>query len=103
MRSGGATGQVESIDKRKAVVLIGMMRMEVHVRDLQHAKAPLDVQSSRSVKTDTVNRTAKFENKIDIRGMRMDESLAVLKTLSTGPLSLMPVVCVSFTEKEMAY
>jgi DNA mismatch repair protein MutS2 len=79
MRSGGATGQVESIDKRKAVVLIGMMRMEVHTRDLQHAKAPLEVQSTKSVQTDTIDRAATFENKIDIRGMRMDESLAVLE------------------------
>ncbi|HQU61133.1 MAG TPA: endonuclease MutS2, partial [Saprospiraceae bacterium] len=47
LRTGGATGLVESIDRNKATVQIGEMRMTIKLRDLQHAKAPLDVQSSK--------------------------------------------------------
>ena len=79
MRTGGATGTVESIEKNKAVVLMGQMRMTIKVRDLQPANAPLEVQSTRSVQTDTVAQNATFESKIDIRGMRMEEALQVIE------------------------
>ena len=79
LRTGGATGAVESIDRNKAVVTMGQMRMTIKLRDLQHAKAPLEVQSSRSVQSDTVAQTASFEAKLDIRGMRYDEALKVVE------------------------
>ncbi|MCB0579570.1 MAG: endonuclease MutS2 [Phaeodactylibacter sp.] len=79
LRTGGATGTVESIDRNKAVVTMGQMRMTIKLRDLQHARAPLEVQSSRSVQADTVAQTATFESKLDIRGMRYDEALKVVE------------------------
>lgn len=79
LRTGGATGTVESIDRNKAVVTMGQMRMTIKLRDLQHARAPLEVQSSRSVQSDTVAQTATFESKLDIRGMRYDEALKVVE------------------------
>lgn len=77
--SGGATGQVEEIKKGKAVVQMGIMRMTVKLVDLQHANAPLEIKSSRSVHTDTISQNANFESKIDIRGMRMEEALKVVE------------------------
>ena len=77
--TGGATGAVESINRNNAVVTMGQMRMTIKLRDLQHAKAPLEVQSSRSVQSDTVAQTANFESKLDIRGMRYDEALKVVE------------------------
>ena len=79
LRTGGATGAVESINRNNAVVTMGQMRMTIKLRDLQHAKAPLEVQSSRSVQSDTVAQTANFESKLDIRGMRYDEALKVVE------------------------
>lgn len=79
LRSGGATGLVEAVEKNTAIVQVGMLRMTVKLRDLEHAKAPLDVQSSRSVQMDTVANTATFESKIDIRGMRMEEAVKVVE------------------------
>lgn len=79
LRSGGATGTVESIDRNKAVVTMGQMRMTIKLRDLQHARAPLEVQSSKSVQSDTVAQAASFESKLDIRGMRYDEALKVVE------------------------
>lgn len=79
LKTGGATGTVESIDRNRAVVLMGDMRMTIKLRDLQHAKAPLNVRSTKSVQSDTFSQTTGFQSKIDIRGMRYDEALKVVE------------------------
>ncbi|MFN7119477.1 MAG: endonuclease MutS2 [Saprospiraceae bacterium] len=76
--TGSATGKVEAIDKKKAQVMIGDMRMTVNLRDLQKANAPLDVNANKSVQTD-VAQAAGFQSKIDIRGLRPEEALRVLE------------------------
>ncbi len=78
LKTGSAAGQVESINKNKAVVLLGDMRLTIHLNDLQHAREPLDVQNSRSVQSD-VNQASGFQNKLDIRGMRYDEALKMVE------------------------
>lgn len=75
MKSGGASGTVESIDKTKAIVQMGPMRLTVKLRDLEHAREQLDVQKQKSISTDTLNQLASFENKLDIRGLTPDEAL----------------------------
>lgn len=79
MKSGGAAGLVEAIDKNKAIVLMGQMRMSIKVRDLQHANAPLDLQAAKSISTDTVSQNSTFESRIDIRGMRFEEAMKVIE------------------------
>lgn len=76
--AGSATGRVEAVDKKQAVLLIGDMRMTVKLRDLEQAKAPLDVNANKSVQTD-VAQNAGFQSKIDIRGLRPEEALRVLE------------------------
>jgi len=78
-KTGGATGYVESVEKDKAVVQMGEMRMTIPIRDLQQANEPLEQQKSRSVKTETVPEAAGFQNKMDIRGMRYDEALRTVE------------------------
>ncbi len=75
MRSGGTTGTVESVDKSKAIVQMGQMRMTVKLRDLEHGREQLDVQKQKSISTDTLAHLAAFENKLDIRGLTPDEAL----------------------------
>ncbi len=79
LRTGGATGQVESIEKDKAVVQMGLMRMTARIKDLQHAGEPLNVQKTQSVNTDTITQNSSFQSKIDIRGMRFEEAYKVLE------------------------
>lgn len=79
MKTGGATGTVESIEKNRAVVRMGEMRMTIKLRDLQHANAPLEVQSGKSVQSQTSTDTASFQPKLDIRGMRYEEALKVVE------------------------
>ncbi len=76
--TGSATGRVEAVDKKQAVVLIGDMRMTVKLRDLEHAKEPLDVNAARSVQTD-VSHASTFLPRLDIRGLRPEEALKVLE------------------------
>ena len=79
LRSGSATGQVEQVGKTNAVVLMGDMRLTIKLKDLQHANEPLEINSKASVQTDTLDQSAGFQSKIDIRGMRMDEAMKVVE------------------------
>ena len=79
LKTGGATGVVESVDKKKAVVQIGDMRMMIHLRDLQQANEPMDIRSSRSVQTSTSNLSGGFDSKLDIRGMTIEEAMGVVE------------------------
>ncbi|MBL7794821.1 MAG: endonuclease MutS2 [Saprospiraceae bacterium] len=92
LKTGGATGRVLSISKQKAMVQVGDMRMTIHLRDLQHANSPLEVQSGRSIQTD-IDQAASFQPKLDIRGMRMEEALRIVEAfvdqaLMTGTTNL---------------
>ncbi|MEO1261444.1 MAG: Smr/MutS family protein [Bacteroidota bacterium] len=79
MRTGSATGTVISIDKKKAIVEMGQLRMTVHLRDLVHINAPVDVNPTPSVKMDTMSNGANFDSKLDIRGMTMTDALAIVQ------------------------
>ena len=79
LRTGGATGQVEAVDKKKAIVWIGDLKMTIKLRDLQPAKEPLEIRSTKSVQTAQISGTAGFQSKIDIRGMRMEEAMKMVE------------------------
>ena len=79
MRNGNATGKVESVDRKKAIVQMGQMRMTVKLRDLEHAREPLETKPTKSVKTDTFSQNAAFETKLDIRGMKMEDAVRVVQ------------------------
>ncbi len=86
LKTGGATGLVESINKKKAVVLIGDMRMVINMRDLQHANEPLDVRGSKSIQTSTANLSGGFDSKLDIRGMTIQEAMKVVEAFVDNAL-----------------
>ncbi|MEM9887122.1 MAG: endonuclease MutS2 [Bacteroidota bacterium] len=79
MKMGSATGYVQSINKKEAIVQMGMMRMNIKLRDLELAKEPLDIRTTKSVQTDMTETSAKFQNKLDIRGMRLEEALRIVE------------------------
>ncbi|MEL7221459.1 MAG: Smr/MutS family protein, partial [Bacteroidota bacterium] len=78
LKAGGATGEVESIDRKNATLLMGGMRMTAKLRDLQLAQTPLSVKSTKSVHQD-IDYAARFDSKIDIRGMRYEEASKVIE------------------------
>ncbi|HFA49357.1 MAG TPA: endonuclease MutS2 [Bacteroidetes bacterium] len=79
MRAGEATGTVESITKKKAIIQVGQIRMTVKLRDLVHAREPLDVNATTSIKTDTFSQNATFDPKLDIRGMTMTDAHQIVQ------------------------
>ncbi|MFT5169277.1 MAG: DNA mismatch repair protein MutS2 [Saprospiraceae bacterium] len=79
LRSGGASGKVESIHKGKAIVLMGLMKMTTKVTDLIHANEPIEIRTTKSIQTDMISTSAKFESKVDLRGLRKDEALKILE------------------------
>ncbi len=79
MISGDSRGVVESVNKGKAIIQMGMLRMTVAVRDLRKVDSPLQQPVSGKVMTDTENNPATFSHKIDIRGMRLDDALRLLE------------------------
>jgi len=78
LRAGGATGEVETINKKRATVIVGDLRLEVKLRDLVHANAPLTIRNQKSVSSN-LSATATFSNKLDVRGMRFEEVLATME------------------------
>jgi len=78
LRAGGATGEVETINKKRATVIVGDLRLEVKLRDLEHANAPLTIRNQKSVSSN-LSATATFSNKLDVRGMRFEEVLATME------------------------
>lgn len=79
LKTGGSTGEVESIDKRAATIQMGIMRMKINLEDLQLADEPLELKPTKSVHMRGVTQTANFQSKIDIRGMRFDEAMQVVE------------------------
>ncbi len=79
MRAGSATGTIESINKSgDAVVQVGFMRMKLKIADLQHAPQHLEMNRKLGIQLDTIQLTAAFDNKIDVRGMRREEVLRMI-------------------------
>lgn len=77
LRSGGATGRVESIKGNKAIVAMGELRVTALVRDLIPANEPIRQQAS--IATTDLQRAAAFEPKLDLRGFSKDEALRTLE------------------------
>jgi DNA mismatch repair protein MutS2 len=71
MRAGSATGIVESMDKKEAIVRMGEMRVTVKLRALIAVGEQLDIKRTPSVTTDAISRSATFDGKVDLRGMSM--------------------------------
>jgi DNA mismatch repair protein MutS2 len=76
---GGAIGRVERVEKNKASVIMGSMRIEFKISDLQHVPEQLEIIDRSRVQLDFVQQAAQFEQRIDLRGMRMGEAMLSLQ------------------------
>jgi DNA mismatch repair protein MutS2 len=79
MRSGSATGKVEEINKNEVLLLMGAMRVKLKLKDLVVVETPLDARAIKTINTDSVQKSAMFDPKIDIRGMKVLEADKVLQ------------------------
>jgi DNA mismatch repair protein MutS2 len=74
LRTSTTSGEIEDIDRKRATLIVGDLRMTVPLRDLEHTDNPMAIRSQRSVSND-VSAVASFSNKLDVRGMRYEEVL----------------------------
>ena len=74
LRQGEQSGEILDLKKKKAMVMMGDFRMEVPTRDLVFAKEPIKVNRKKSVNTDIIAKSAKFVDKMDIRGLPKNEA-----------------------------
>lgn len=73
MRSGDAEGEVLEIDKKTAIVQMGILKLTVPLHELQIIGEPIKTYK-KSVRTDIVNDGSRFESKIDIRGYKKSDA-----------------------------
>ena len=80
IRDSGATGTVESIQKNRVIVMMGLMKMTANLNDLVPTNEPLDIKKTKGVQMDTVGDSTTFESKIDLRGLTKEESLKLVES-----------------------
>jgi DNA mismatch repair protein MutS2 len=73
LRSTQQYGMVARIEKGRAEVIVGQLRMTLPLSELVPSGAPVETNAHRSIKTDTGDYT-RFENELDIRGMLPEEA-----------------------------
>ncbi len=79
MRAGSATGKVQEINKKDAIVQMGEMRVKVKLKDLVAVGTPLDIRSTPSIVMDNVTKSSTFDPKVDLRGMTMFDAEKALQ------------------------
>lgn len=74
MIDGDMSGEVLSVQKKKATVLFGLIKMNVPLVDLIHAKDPLDINRQNRINVRGVAFDHNFSPKLDIRGYKMEDA-----------------------------
>lgn len=78
IRGGQHTGKIEQLDRKKATVIVGQLRMTVPVKDLVPAGEPIQINPTVSVHSD-VSTGSGFNSLLDLRGMRVHEAHELLE------------------------
>ncbi len=79
MRTGSATGRVETISGNEAIVVMGALRLHVKLRDLTAVEEKTTHQLPLAHNNNSISRSAYFDPKIDVRGLDMIEAERILQ------------------------
>lgn len=79
MIEGTEIGVIESLDKKKAIVVFDHLRSVIPIKDLQKAKSKDKKKVSRGV--DITDYVMEFTSSIDVRGQRAHEALKAVSDL----------------------
>ncbi len=74
----GDIGKIISMSKGKAQVQLGILTLDAKVKDLISAKEPIKTKKA-SVKLNRASRSTSFNPNLDLRGMKKEESVAILE------------------------
>ena len=79
LRRGGSSGVIESIDKGRAIVKLGALRMTANLRDLEGIHEQLDIRRTPSVRKSLREIEGGFKPELDVRGFRREEVLNLVQ------------------------
>ena len=79
LRRGGATGVVESLDRGKAVVRLGQLRMTANLKDLEGVRKPVERRVGTAVRKNLRTQEGGFKPELDVRGFRREEVLQLVQ------------------------
>ena len=79
LRRGGATGQIEELQRGKAIVRMGELRMTANLKDLEAVRTPVNVRRNLGTRSDLREQEGGFNPKIDVRGFRREEVLQLIQ------------------------
>ncbi len=77
MKIGGLTGTIERIRKGKATVLVGNMKLDAAIGELEHGNPQIDLNPVKSVSASF--QAVKAHHKLDIRGLRRADAFQRLE------------------------
>ncbi len=79
LRNTGAIGKVERIDRNKAILTVGNLKITAKLRDLVPSGEPLEVNTKKGIVVPDSTPASQFTPRIDIRGMRIEEAARILE------------------------
>ena len=78
LRINQESGYIVRIKKDIAIVEIGIVKMEVPLRDLIPSLTPIDIKKHKSIQYDALQSKSQFINKIDLRGYKPEHASKML-------------------------
>jgi DNA mismatch repair protein MutS2 len=78
LKTGGAIGEIITMDKRKAQISVGGMTMIAPLKDLEIIREPLSIRAKASVRLPD-NSDENITNRLDIRGFKKEEAMRVIE------------------------
>jgi DNA mismatch repair protein MutS2 len=75
LKPSGTTGNVIEVIKENAKVSMGGLTVLVPLTQLQVERAPEDLRRTKTIFTDIVTTSSQAKDKIDIRGLKVDEAM----------------------------
>lgn len=79
LKASDIIGKVEAINGERVILQIGDLRFTAEKKELKPAKTPLELQTKKSIHTTVGPIEEQFDNKLDIRGMRLQEAVDLVE------------------------
>jgi DNA mismatch repair protein MutS2 len=76
---GGATGEIVKLERGKATVQMGELRITANLKDLEAVRKPVEINRTIGIKRDLKTQEGGFKNEIDVRGFRREEVLDLVQ------------------------
>ncbi len=91
MKSGDQEAEILSIEKGKATLAMGVLKISTPLKELIPANVPIEINKRKSVISKTIANPFNLDSKLDVREYRMEDTMHFLQEfLDTALMSNMP-------------